>query len=160
MTTDTSSDICDMLRDLAPKLSETDKSAASAVERIERFLSDQCKLELPSSTLVLQDEVDGSELLLAYDQVGDAFRFVVIRRLPRRNASGSIELDRFGRPVIDRTETQPWHDCDRSTRFATLVAMPELLRVLASTVTQAIELGNRATSAVERLLAKLPDESV
>ena len=154
----TSNDICDTLRDLAPRLNETDKSASSAVERIERFLSDQCKLELPSSTLVLQDEVDGSELLLAYDQIGNTFRFVVVRRIPKRNSHGSIELDQFGRSVIDRSEIKPWRECDRSTRFATLVAMPELLRVLARTVTQAIDLGNRATSAVEQLLTKLPSE--
>ncbi|HQY87118.1 MAG TPA: hypothetical protein PK402_00575 [Tepidisphaeraceae bacterium] len=157
MTDTNGQDVCDMLRNLAPQVSQTDQAAIAAVERIERFLSQQCKLELPSSTLVFQDDADGSELLLAYDQFENAFRILVVRRLPRRSASGDIEFDRFGKPVIQRTETTPWQSCDRATRFATLIAMPQLLENLTSTVSIAIEMGKRATSSVEKLLVALPE---
>lgn len=143
------------LRQLAPRMIELDGEMQSAVERVERFLVGECKIELPASALVVRDPADATEVLFSYDRLNDAFKLLVVTRKPRRDHRNQPILEPDGTPSIGETEIRAWKDCEKPLRTMTFAKLPELLAQIAKNVEQSIEISERASAAGKELLAGL-----
>ena len=137
----------EMLRELSPKLNAALEEASRIVHGVEKFLSEQCKLNLPHYKTYLEAP-DGAVKSIGYDRVGGRFR--IILKATRVEDSGAAG-------VSAQAEPQTWFDATRADKVESFRFVPALLHELAAiteshlkSTTQSIEGIAQALSAVGR----------
>ncbi|HQY88727.1 MAG TPA: hypothetical protein PK402_08710 [Tepidisphaeraceae bacterium] len=143
------------LRELSPRVLALDEQARQTVDRVETFLRDECRLELPASTLVARDADNASEVLLSYDRHHDAFKLWVVLRSPQLDERNKPQFAPDGTPIFGESTITAWKDCDRTIRMMSFAKLPELLNQLTMRVEQTIEVSERAATAGAQLLAAM-----
>ncbi len=142
------------LRKLSPKLNEATDSASRVVGIVETFLNDECSIGIPQRIAVSTDE-NGTGLWLGYERCGSRFRIAVVHRECRVDEEGNrfkCGHDYTGNPEYEMEDhVVPWTDANRGDKLKTFAELPNLLKSLEKTVSDAIKSVETTSDAVEQI---------
>src|SRR5438445_10578251 len=94
------------LRELSPKLNAALEEASRIVHGVEKFLSEQCKLNLAHYKTYLETS-DGAVKSIGYDRVGGRFRIVL-------KSTGIEDPGAAAGASAAHAEPQTWFDATRA----------------------------------------------
>ena len=94
----------DALREVSPRLNDSTTAANEVVERVERFLNDECSIGLPCWIAIAKGDTDEDvpgdrHLWLGYDRINGRFCIAIERLDAASEASEKAHLDAIRRRV-------------------------------------------------------------
>ena len=147
-------DSIDAIRKLSPQLNAATDSANELVNRIERFLNDECSVGVPAEVremrirreMAIIQGNDTRESRLCYDRVDGKFRIAVHRYTCKP------DREDHGDDLMVEDATVPWASCPRGEKLATFVLLPALLKEIASEVQRLIERSTASAGILRQLV--------
>ena len=137
------------LRVLAPRLNQVTDDAARVVQRVEKFLNEECKIGVPAYYAVNEGFEGEVYRQIAYMRHGDRFR-IVVRHFKYVTSSGELVHDReLQQPLVDNVEATAWSECPRGTKLETFPYLPFLLDEVRKEVETSIKNATEASAAIE-----------
>ncbi|MFH1108734.1 MAG: hypothetical protein V1790_06020 [Planctomycetota bacterium] len=148
------------IRSLSPKLNEATDQAAAIVDRVEKFLSDECSVGI-TARVRFTDAVEreaprkglSETLYLVYERIAGKFRVgVAVEWWGQKAVNFSIS---FLTPERIKREVTAWPSVDRETKLAAFEKLPEVLQEIAEKTEKATASVGAAAKSAEAILKAL-----
>ncbi len=157
-------DSLEQLRQLSPELNAATDQANAIIERVEKFLAEECSIGVPEEVevsvvpygldhAIVEESPMGigfrKAVILAYARCQGTYRFVV------RTEKQIVDMTEYGPDDVRECEIlseQPWAQCPREVKLETFAFLPELLQAIAA---QAAELASKAVDTGKTIQAVL-----
>lgn len=145
------------LRASAPKLNEVTDNAARVVQRVEKFLNEELRVGLPISVTITGLE-DAPNLQLGYERHGNTFRVTVRETSYVWEGTEIARHPEYDFPIVKKSETTAWAECQRATKLQTFTYLPKLLEAIQDRVKREIMAASDAIITVDEILTALDGE--
>jgi len=145
------------IRSLSPKLNKATDQAAGIVDRIEKFLSDECSIGI-SAAIPFLDVSTGRKSLcevssLVYERIAGKFRVGIVVQTYRENVT-DLQTNSLTTESVKR-EVAAWSSADRETKLASFEKLPEMLKEIAEKAEKATASVGAAAKSAEAVLKAL-----